>query len=166
MEQQSYTKESWQHEETIHSIDYAKDGTLVVSGGDDSIIRTWPITSGQGEVKKGIDINAVKPVSRVQLSPDSLTIASSSLDCSFFGGWNAKTGHLIFKIQGSEEFKPQGSFDFEFTSQHILSGSHDGTIQVWERHDVWGALPNPPLSSVLHGHKVSNLVFEACNLAA
>ena len=133
-----------EHKDSVKSLSFSSDGTLLVSGGRDKAIKLWDIQTG-GVMKT---FNSTHRVSAVSISPDAVTIASGSQDNEIHL-WDIRTGngHRIAKI--APESRPVTSVDFLPTVPgRLISLSASGFVQQW---DINGSRIGPRLS----GHNVA-----------
>ncbi|KZP08560.1 WD40 repeat-like protein [Athelia psychrophila] len=126
------------HTGHVNSVAFSPDGLHIASGSDDKTIRVWDARTGQlvaGPLKEHTGL-----VHSVAFSPDGLQIVSGSDDttvrvwdfrrsdahavsypftCSFLAVFEGHTGAV-----NSVAFSPNG--------KHIVSGSEDKTIQIFD----------------------------------
>jgi len=115
------------HTDSVTSIAHSPDGTHIISGSWDKMIRVWNATTGQ--CVAGPFQGHTHYVTSVAYSPDGTHIVSGSWDKTI-RVWNATTGQCVAgPFQGhtddviSVAYTPDGT--------HIVSGSGDSTIRVW-----------------------------------
>ena len=113
------------HIEGVWSAEFSPDGSQIVTGGLDKIIKLWQV-DGQ-EITQFIGHNAA--IRSASFSPDGQTILSSSSDKTI-ALWSLNgdrlhtfTGHTA--AVWSAQFSPNGEI--------IVSGSGDQTIKLWNR---------------------------------
>ena len=130
------------HTDYVYSVSYSPNGTRVVSGSNDNMIRIWDAESGAvvGEPLKGHNGG----VNSVAYSPDGRYIISGSYDRTI-RIWDAETGAAVgnpLEVHtdsvSSIAYSPDG--------RHIISGSADRTIRIWNAET--GSEP----SETLMGH--------------
>ncbi|KZP18430.1 WD40 repeat-like protein [Athelia psychrophila] len=128
------------HTRTVNSVAFSPDGLHIASGSDDATIRVWDASTGQ--LVAGPLEGHTKSVYSVAFSPDGSQIVSGSDDhtirvwdfrrsdahavsypftCSFLAVFEGHTGPV-----NSVAFSPNG--------KHIVSGSTDKTIQIFNTH--------------------------------
>ena len=113
------------HLEGVWSAEFSPDGSQIVTGGLDKVIKIWQI-DGQETAQITGHTAAIRSAS---FSPDGQTILSSSSDKTI-ALWNLQgdrlntlTGHTA--AVWSAQFSPN--------SELIVSGSGDQTIKLWHR---------------------------------
>ena len=109
----------------VRSIAFSPDGTMLVSGDDDSKIRLWDLDTGK---LKRVISGHTNNVYSVTFSPDSKTIASGSWDYTV-RLWDSDTGQLKKILSGHT--KEIFSVAFSPDGQLLASGSWDNTIRLW-----------------------------------
>ncbi|KAG8766590.1 hypothetical protein FRC12_006773 [Ceratobasidium sp. 428] len=114
----------------VRSLSYSPDGTYVVSGSDDEIIRVWDAHTGQlaGRPLEG----HAGLVNSVAYSPDGAYIVSGS-DDKTVRIWDAQTYQPVGQPMRehtasitSVTYSPEGAY--------IVSGSRGGTMIIWDAH--------------------------------
>lgn len=118
------------HQQEIYSLDFSKDGRLIVSGSGDRTARIWDMDSGSQKILEinepdGVDAG----VTSVAISPDGRLVAAGSLD-TVVRIWDVATGYLVERLTGHRDsvysvaFTPDG--------RGIVSGSLDKTLKQWD----------------------------------
>ncbi|KAG0048825.1 U3 small nucleolar RNA-associated protein 13, partial [Linnemannia elongata] len=132
----------------VQAMAFSPDGTKVVFGGNDGLVRLWDCASGQEIfIIEGHNLK----VNYVTFSPCSKHIASSS-DDETVQVWDSQTGESLFVLKGhtSEvwvvKYSPSG--------ERLVSGDRDGTIRLWDSET---GEPGVVLKIALGG--VTNLAF-------
>jgi WD40 repeat protein len=137
------------HESAVTSVAFSPDGTHIISGSVDGMIRLWDAQTGQplGQPMQHIgepmlDGNVVLSVA---FSPDGKRIVSSGTYDNTVRLWDAQTGQPIGQpLQGhkyginSVAFSPDG--------ERIVSGSNDETVRLWD------AQTGRPIGTPIEGH--------------
>jgi WD40 repeat protein len=119
------------HEQDIYSLDFSRDGRIVVSGSGDRTARIWDMADGSLLHTLVIKDNDQKDpgVTSVAISPDSRLVAAGSLD-KMVRVWDAYDGKLLEQLEGHKDsvysvaFMPDG--------HTLLSGSLDKTLKLWQ----------------------------------
>lgn len=157
------------HQQEIYSLDFSRDGRLIVSGSGDRTARIWDMNDGSCTVLTINDADSLNNdagVTSVAISPNGRLVAAGSLD-TVVRIWDVSTGLLVQKLRGHQDsvysvvFTPDG--------RSLVSGSLDKTLKCW---DVSGLMtgvsgktpgdrsPSPPSIDFI-GHKVfwQHIVF-------
>ncbi|KAI0743141.1 WD40-repeat-containing domain protein [Daedaleopsis nitida] len=164
------------HEQDIYSLDFLRDGQLIVSGSGDHTIRIWDM-AGDAPCKvcesrlrlpspvKGhthpLAVNILEPdsvnagVPSVCISPDRRLVAADSLD-TIVRIWDVQCGQLVDRLKGhgdsvcSVAFTPDG--------KGLVSGSLDNTLKYWDIRPLLSAR-DPDAA-----HLNSNGAAQACTM--
>jgi len=113
------------HKAIVTSATFSSDGKLLVSGGQDKILRIWD-ASNLIRILYGHEAD----IKSVAFSPDGQTIASGSADDTVRLWRKNSDGYICRHVLGysatanAVAFSPDG--------QTIISGNGDGTIYFWE----------------------------------
>lgn len=128
------------HEEHIYSVDWSRDGKIIVSGSGDRSCRVWDSETGQcilviDNDKVPLQLGLEK--SQCDAGVTSLALGPLNGNCLVTGSldhmvrvWDLRTGLLIERFAGhtdsvySVAFSPDG--------RAIVSGSLDRTIKIWD----------------------------------
>jgi glucose repression regulatory protein TUP1 len=145
------------HEQDIYSLDFSRDGKIIVSGSGDQTARIWDMDSGRCMYILAVGDADLKDagVTSVAISPDGYYVAAGSLD-RLVRVWETKTGHLVEKLEGHKDsvysvaFAPDG--------RTLVSGSLDRTLKAWDlshlgRNGQLGA-SRGVCKATFNGHKV------------
>ncbi len=114
------------HRDQVICCDFSPDGSRVVSGGLDRVLKTW-------EAETGKELATLRghgeEVTCCAFSPDGKTIISGSMDRTL-RLWNGETfqGEGIF---AKTEY-PVRSCAFSPSGREIVSGGHGGQLLLWE----------------------------------
>jgi len=151
------------HQQEIYSLDFSRDGRLIVSGSGDKTTRIWDMHDGSCNV---LTINDTDPlnndsgVTSVAISPNGQLVAAGSLD-TIVRIWDVPTGVLLQRLRGHQDsvysvaFTPDG--------RGLVSGSLDKTLKCWNISNLTSGKisgkspdPNSPSPSPIDftGHKV------------
>ncbi|CAI7639834.1 unnamed protein product [Penicillium glandicola] len=114
------------HPDSVRTLAFLQDGTLIVLGSNDGTIKLWDTATGslQKTLKGHLD-----SVRTVVFSPDGTQIASSS-DDKTVRLWDTATGSLQKTLKRHSNsvrtvvFSPDGT--------QIASGSNDKTVKLWD----------------------------------
>jgi WD40 repeat protein len=110
----------------VNSVAFSPDGTHIVSGSGDNIIRVWNSITGAEVLEMHGHNNSVRSVA---FSPDGRQIVSGSYD-NTVRVWKCTTGAEVMSIFRDQEemrtvaFSPDGTL--------IASGSSSATIRILE----------------------------------
>ena len=114
------------HTESISSLDFNRDGSILASGSYDRTIRLWNVDTGNlRETLEG----HTDGVQHVAFSPTGFILASAS-DDGTIRLWDIKTGDVIKILDGHAErirhvaFSPTGLI--------LASTKGDGAIRLWD----------------------------------
>lgn len=145
------------HEQDIYSLDFSRDGRIIVSGSGDQTARVWDMESGKCLFVLTVGDADMKDagVTSVAISPDGRLVAAGSLD-RMVRVWDTQTGHLLEKLEGHKDsvysvaFAPDG--------KSLVSGSLDRTLKSWDltligRNGQNGAARGSLCKSTFSGHK-------------
>ena len=119
----------------INSVTFSRDGKLLATGSENGTIRMWDTTTGQLVLSP---LNAhTGGVTSIAFSPDNKFLVSCSFNLLISGSainpihvWDIKTGQIAMgPFNGHTDSVYSVSFTHD--NNYIVSGSHDGMIQVW-----------------------------------
>jgi WD40 repeat protein len=117
---------SLSHPAAVNCASFLRDGSRIVSGSEDGIVRVWD--SSTGKVVQELKGHTGSVVS-VAFSPNGTRVVSGSSD-ETVRVWDADSGAELRTLQGhtssvlSVAFSPNGT--------RIVSGSSDETVRVWD----------------------------------
>lgn len=118
------------HTQEIYSLDFSRDGKLIVSGSGDKTARIWDMETGACKVLAIIEPESIDAgVTSVAISPDGRWVAAGSLDM-VVRIWDASTGALVERLRGHKDsvysvaFSPDG--------RGLVSGSLDKSLKYWD----------------------------------
>jgi COMPASS component SWD3 len=118
------------HTEPVTSAEFNRDGTLIVSSGQDGLIRIWDTATGQ--CLKTITEDVPVPVSYVQFSPNGKYLLAATLD-STLRLWSYSSGKCLKVYTGHTNVKYCCLGTFSVTSnKYIVNGSEDTNIYIWD----------------------------------
>ena len=142
------------HQQEIYSLDFSRDGRLLISGSGDRTIRIWDMHDGTCKVLNISDSDGSEDsgVTSVTISPDAALIAAGSLD-SIVRIWDVATGALLARLQGHKDSVYCPAFTSD--GKGLVSGSLDNSLKYWDvsvlaagsaKSKPENATPTPPLS--------------------
>ena len=137
------------HDSLVYSVAFSPDGSRIVSGSSDNMIRLWDANTGEpiSEPLRGHD----GPVNSVAFSPGGGRIVSGSWD-NTLRLWDATTGEAIGEpLAGHKSYVISATFSPD--GNRIVSGSWDKTLRLWN------ADTGNPIGEPLRGHE--SLVYSA-----
>jgi glucose repression regulatory protein TUP1 len=118
------------HSQEIYSLDFSRDGKLIVSGSGDKTARIWDMETGGCKVLAIIEPETIDAgVTSVAISPDGRWVAAGSLDM-VVRIWDASNGALVERLRGHKDsvysvaFSPDG--------RGLVSGSLDKSLKYWD----------------------------------
>jgi len=132
------------HTDSVMSLAFSLDGTLLVSGGKDNAVKLWDIQTG-GVVKTFDSIT--HQVCSVSISPDSVTIASGS-NSGEIHLWDVRTGNPSYTIQHAPGNAVTCVNFLPTVPGRFMSVSEGGFIQQW---DIDGSKVGPQT----YGHHIA-----------
>ena len=114
------------HIDSIETIEYSKDGKILISGSKDKLIKIWDIkTEKQIAMLKG----HTRGVLALKFSPSGKYIASSG-DDGTIKLWDLKAEKEIRTFLGHED--SVYNISFSLCGKFIASASDDRTIKLWD----------------------------------
>jgi WD40 repeat protein len=91
------------HESDVMCVDFSRDGSLFVSGGDDDdpTLRLWTLMEGESPKLQQTLTGHTHTVRAVKFSPDGQQIASASYDGTVML-WSVESGELLLTLTDNE----------------------------------------------------------------
>ena len=158
-----------QHENYyISSVAISSDNKYIVSGGEDSSVKIWDLSSGKVKILKGHSAS----INAVAISNDNKYIISGGEDSSV-KMWDLSSGNLLNTLEGHSA--PVNSVAISHDNLYVVSGggtcgafaiAKDTSIKLWARGT--GKLiktfegHSAPISSVAITHDKKYIVSGAC----
>jgi COMPASS component SWD3 len=124
------------HSDPVSSVDFVRDGTLIVSCSHDGLIRVWDTATGQCLRTIVHEDNA--PVTCVRFSPNGKYILAWTLDsCIRLWNYIEGKGKCVKTYQGhsNKAYSLSGAFGTYGNKKElafVASGSEDGAIVLWD----------------------------------
>jgi len=103
----------------------ADTAALLISGGEDSLVKVWDIATGRQLLEL---TGHQSPVRAVAVSPNGKTLVSTGEDAQILV-WDSATGQLRKSLTGNQ--RPINSLKFE-PDGRLLTGDDDGQIINWD----------------------------------
>ncbi|KAJ7441363.1 quinon protein alcohol dehydrogenase-like superfamily [Mycena galericulata] len=123
------------HTGWVLAVVFSPDGAHIMSGSSDNTICVWDARTGEAVMEP---IRGHTDSVSVAFSSDGARIVSGSSDKTI-RVWDTRTGEAIMEpIQGHTDwvrsvvFSPDGALVTSLDGAHIVSGSDDNTICVWD----------------------------------
>ena len=140
------------HKFGVLSVAFSPDGTLLASGGEDTDVFLWEVTTRQSLVQLDFHLAAVN---KVVFSPDGETFASGSADSTIVL-WDVsdrdRLGVPVRLLTGHNSTVYDLAFPPNPDSQLLASASADKTVILWDLSVI------QPLGKPLRGHKSNSIV--------
>jgi WD40 repeat protein len=116
------------HTDSINSIVFSADSSLLASGSSDSTAKLWQAETGRelatfGGFTKEVPVS----VESVAFSPDGRKPASGSND-NTIKVWSVANGKELKTLKGHTQIV----YSLAFDRNAIVSGSADGTLRFWD----------------------------------
>jgi WD40 repeat protein len=127
------------HVGVVNSAVFSPDGRRIVTASPDGTARLWDAATDAQTGAPLLDGHA-GVVSSVAFSPDGTRIVSGSGELDWFDDrvnypgevkvWDAATGQEMLSLKGHTGYVSSVAISRDGT--RIVSGSHDGTVKVWD----------------------------------
>ena len=118
------------HQQEVYSLDFSRDGRLIISGSGDHTIRIWDLYDRSSKVLT-LSYNEDPRqfgVTSVTISPDGILVAAG------FGSivhiWDVASGTLLERLQSHTDTIQ--SVVFTFDGKGLVSGSLDKSVKYWD----------------------------------
>lgn len=132
------------HTALVRAMLFTKDGSRIVSGADDKIVRVWDWRAGKTERQIFVPAAAGEfgKVYALALSPDEkwLAVASEARpyctddDCIVLRLYDFASGKVARVFRDAERNMIM-ALDFAPDGRRILAGGQDGSVLLWEVED-------------------------------
>jgi len=140
---------------SVFCVAFSPDSTKIVSSSGDETIRVWDIALSR-VVTHIATPNAL--VVSVAFSPDGKWIASSASSLPYIRLWDARTGAQVPHLFEGHT-NPVHCVAFSPDGRHIVSGSRDKTIRIWDVQRGHGRILVHPTDSDGHTDSTSAVAF-------
>ena len=115
------------HDDTVNSIAFSPDGTLLASGGDDHVLKLWDVNHKHPiATRDHITDRTRSQVKAVTFSPDGRMIATGGRHAKL---WDAYTLNQIVTFQHHEWV---WSVAFSTDGTLLATGDNSGQVNVWD----------------------------------
>jgi WD40 repeat protein len=127
----SWTIESRKHRGNMHCMSLSPDGTKLVTGGVDSVVRIWDLATG--ELLRAM-VGHNHYIHGVSWSPDGTVIASAGSWDGTIRLWDAKSGMplRVFKVEKGYCYHVSWSPD---GSKLLGAGGTSGWVWLWDARE-------------------------------
>ncbi len=118
------------HDDRVYTITFSPDGKTLASGGEDRIIKLWPLDSGEPRTLR----KHSEAVTCLAFNPNGTTLVSGSSDGTI-QEWTV-TGKLLstFPENSEQHFIGVTSVAFSPDGKTLISGGRDQAIKIWQRN--------------------------------
>jgi WD40 repeat protein len=140
------------HEGAINSITFSPDGTLITSGGEDTMVHLWDTATAREVVSLA---GHTQSITAVQFNPDGTLLASTGKDYNAFI-WNVATHENTQNVGFTEESASFVTAFFPEATFHTLFWLDDSVI----------TLGDGGLSNISGNYNVNNPSFFAAARAS
>ncbi|MFN8373390.1 MAG: TIR domain-containing protein [Anaerolineae bacterium] len=148
-------REDHVHSEPVNAIAVSPDGTMILTGSDDSAVALVDIATGA--VIRTLSGHSDK-VNAAAFSPDGTLAASASRDDTVII-WDVATGTAILTFTGHTD--EVNSVAFSPNGQQIASGDTTGTLLLWDvaTGQIIFTLSSPDNDNIGHEDTVYDVAF-------
>jgi WD40 repeat protein len=136
------------HDGGVRSIVFSRDGTLLLTAGDDHAARLWETATGK---PAGGPFEQSDVIKEAAIRPDGKVLATACKDGTAFL-WDVKTGRPIGR--GLRHQRPVNAVAFSPDGKYLATGSDDFTVRLWDARTS-GRLEY----HLRHPHQVNRLAF-------
>lgn len=113
-------------EQDIWTVDWSSDGTFIVTGGSDNLVRIWNADTYEETQSLTGHTGSIQAVA---LSPDDRLLASGSSDATI-RIWDAQTGETLHILSG--HLGTINALDWSSDGTQIISAGDDGVAIIWD----------------------------------
>ncbi|KYR00016.1 WD40 repeat-containing protein [Tieghemostelium lacteum] len=149
------------HSDSISSVEFNFNGTLVATGGMDGVIKIWDVATG--ELKNTLE-GPSESIEWMQWHPEgNFILAGSSDSCAFM--WSTLKSNFVSSFIAHRGSVTCGGFTCD--GKQVITASEDGTMRIWNPKDATTIFNfqnygfHESLISCLSVQKNTNLVLTA-----
>ncbi|EFA83186.1 WD40 repeat-containing protein [Heterostelium album PN500] len=117
------------HTDSVCSVGFNFDGTLVATGGMDGVVRVWDVATGELKVTLEGPSEAIE---WIQWHPRGNLLLAGSADCCAFM-WSTLKGDLLSTFAGHSGIVADGTFTPD--GKKVVTISEDQTLRCWNPKD-------------------------------
>jgi WD40 repeat protein len=113
------------HDSEIGAVAFSDDGKLMITGCKNGQVRFWDASSGE-QVGQILEVGS--PIKRLRLSPQGDALLTANREEAFL--WDSQTGkQLAGPLRHNTEVI---TVEFISDGEYFLTGTYEGSMQVWE----------------------------------
>ncbi|KAJ1947107.1 60S ribosomal subunit assembly or modification protein [Kickxella alabastrina] len=113
------------HDDSVSSVKFSNDGTLVASGGMDGKVNVYTVDNA----KRCVTLEGPDEIQWINWHPKGNVLLAGSNDASLWM-WSLPTGDFMNVFNGHAA--PITCGQFTNSGRNIVSGSEDGSLIIWD----------------------------------